>query len=201
MDKQGIDVHLSREVDADLIAEEAPDAVVLATGGFPFVPGIPGIDRGNVVLATDVLTGKTAIGDKVVIIGGELVGCEVGDMLAETGKKVTITTLESDLLTFDVIYPARMSLLLRLRNNGVGMLTGVKYKEITDDGIVLVDKEGGEKTIKADNIVVAAGTRPNDRLVHLLKDKVAELYCVGDCVEPHNILNAMKAGYEAGLSI
>jgi len=201
MDKQGVELHRATEVTDDLITKEAPDAVVLATGASPFIPDIPGIKRDNVVLAGDVLTGSVKVGDRVVIIGGELVGCEVGDLLAYAGKEVTLTTLESDLLTFDVSAVTRESLLYRLHSMGVVILTGVQYKKITGDSVILVDKEGKEQAIKADTIVLAAGTRPNSELALLLKKRVSEVYSVGDCVTPRKILDAMNEGYRAGLSL
>jgi len=70
MAKQGIRVHLGTEATADLIAREAPDAVIVAAGTSPFVPTIRGLDGENVVMAADVLTGKAEVGTRVAIIGG-----------------------------------------------------------------------------------------------------------------------------------
>ena len=66
---------------------------------------------------------------------------------------------------------------------------------------MLVDKEGDERTLEADTVVIAAGTRPNNALVDELKKTVPEAYAAGDCVEPRSILEAMREGYLAGLSI
>jgi NADPH-dependent 2,4-dienoyl-CoA reductase/sulfur reductase-like enzyme len=200
LEKLGVEVHLSTEATVGLVAEEAPDAVVLALGAHPFIPDIPGIGSTNVVLAADVLTGDAKTSDRVVIIGGELVGCEVADLLAAAGKKVTVTTLESDLLSFGVVADTRRSLLYRLSSLGVTVITGVQYKEITPHSIVLTDKNGKESDIEADSVVIAAGNRPNEP-AKSLRERVAEVYPVGDCVEPRRILEAMDEGYRAGLSL
>jgi len=68
--------------------------VILALGGVPLKPNIPGIDKANVVTAQDVLSGKVQTGQNVVIIGAAvLVGCETGHYLAAKGKKVVIVEL------------------------------------------------------------------------------------------------------------
>jgi 2,4-dienoyl-CoA reductase-like NADH-dependent reductase (Old Yellow Enzyme family)/thioredoxin reductase len=201
MKKLGVDVRLNAAGDAQSIEKDLPDAVVVALGASPFLPDIAGIDGKNVVLAWDVLAGKVEVGEKVAIIGGELVGCEVADMLADAGKQVTLTTLEEKLLTLGN-YPQRGALLYGLREeHKATIFTGVQYEEITSEGIVLVDSEGKEQAIPADTVVVAAGTRSNEALVEELKKKVPEVHAVGDCIEPRSLLEAVREGYVAALSI
>jgi len=201
MDRQGVEVHLATEATADLIAKEAPDAVVLATGGSPLIPDIRGVGRDNVVLATDVLTGRAKVGNTVAIIGAELVGCEVADFLANAGKKVTLMRRGEE-LALKVSPSIREPLLYRLSSKEeVTILTGVQYREIIGDGVVIIDKEDRERTIKADTVVLAAGTKPNNALLPILKERVTEVYPAGDCVEPRNILESMREGYRVGLSL
>jgi pyruvate/2-oxoglutarate dehydrogenase complex dihydrolipoamide dehydrogenase (E3) component len=201
MDKQGVEVHLATEATSDLIVKESPDAVVLATGISPLIPDIDGVEGGNVVLAADVLTGRAKVSDRVAIIGGELVGCEVANFLAEAGKKVTLMRRGTE-LALKVNRSIREPLLYRLSSKEeVTILTGIQYKEITSDGVVIIDKEGREQTITADTIVLAAGAKPNTELLPILKEKISEVYAVGDCAEPRNILESMKEGYRASLSL
>ena len=49
--------------------------------------------------------------------------------------------------------------------------------------------------------VVAAGSKPNTELLSTLRERVAEVHPVGDCVAPRNILEAMDEGYRTGLSL
>ena len=201
MDKQGVEVHLATEATADLIFKEAPDAVVLATGISPLIPDIGGVEGGNVVLAADVLTGRVKVGDRVAIIGGELVGCEVANFLADAGKKVTLMRRGAE-LALKVNLSIREPLLYRLSSKEeVTILTGIQYREITADGVLIIDKDGREQTIEADSVVLAAGARPNAELLPILKEKVPEVYPVGDCAGPRNILESMREGYRAGLSL
>ena len=199
MKVQGVEVHLKTEGTADVVEKDSPEAVVVALGASPFLPDIPGINGENVVLAWDVLAGKAKVGQRVVIVGGELVGCEIAEMLANAGKQVTVTTLEDGLIAFGV-HPQRGALVYSLCNqHKVPVLTVAEYRKITSDSVVLVDKEGKEQALEADSVVIAAGTRSNNGLVDELKKVVPEVYAAGDCVETRSILEAMREGYLAGL--
>ena len=74
-----------------MILKEKPDAVILATGGKSLIPDIPGIDGNNVVTAFDILSHKVEVqGKNIVVCGGNAVGCETADYLAQKDNTVTI---------------------------------------------------------------------------------------------------------------
>jgi pyruvate/2-oxoglutarate dehydrogenase complex dihydrolipoamide dehydrogenase (E3) component len=107
------------EVTGALIANEQPDAVVLATGSLPFVPDIKGIKNPRVLLATDLLEGKKCItGNKVLIVGGGFVGSETADFLGDYGYDITIVDMVSDIAT-DEQGSVRQFLLERLKSHNV----------------------------------------------------------------------------------
>lgn len=83
----GVDIHLHSAVDEASVAQIRPDVVVVATGGSPLWPSIPGIDGSSVVGAWDVLLGRMRLGNKILVIGGGSVGCETADFLASRGKQ------------------------------------------------------------------------------------------------------------------
>ena len=84
-------VRLGKAATLEVVEQLKPDVVILATGGISIVPTITGVNRGNVVQAWDVLRGKK-IGNRVVVIGGGMVGCDTADFLAKKGKTVTVVT-------------------------------------------------------------------------------------------------------------
>ncbi|MFC2005550.1 FAD-dependent oxidoreductase [Chloroflexota bacterium] len=199
-EKLGVKVELGKEADMGQVEKLNPDVVVLATGVIPVVPEIRGIERPNVFYAADVLAGKVHVGETVVVIGGELVGCETAEFLVEMGKKVTITRRGLEIAA-KIAPLIRSRLLNRLTTKEVTMLTGVKYEEITDKGLLITTKEGEKRLINADTIVIAAGARPNTELFKSLEDKGYETHLAGDCIEPRGILDSIHDGSTVGRTI
>jgi len=196
LEKLGVSIRLGIEATSEWIDQLKPDAVVLATGVKPFLPRIPGIDGKNVVLSLDVLAGKAEVGERVAIIGGELVGCETADYLADRGKRVTVMR-RSDAMAAKINLHARDNLLGRLKRKGVDLLTGVKYEEITGEGIIIT-REGKKQTIQADTIIIATGSTSEKSLLEILQAKGLTVYPVGDCASPGRIADAMRDGTQIG---
>jgi len=193
VNKAGVKLELGKEATAAEVEMIAPDAVILATGVAPSIPEIPGIERENVVMAEDVLAGQAKVGERVIVIGGELVGCETAEFLADAGKAVTITRRGSSMAAA-VAPMIGQPLVGRLNAKGVTMLTGVKYEEVNDEGLIIITRDGEKRTIPADTIALAAGSKPNTELLQQLRDRVPEIYQVGDCVQPRGILEALTDG-------
>jgi len=196
----GVKIELGQEVSAALVEDAKPDVVIMATGVKSLVPQIPGIDKANVVSAVDVLAGKAEVGEKVAIIGAELVGCETGEFLADKGKNVTLMRRGDELAT-KVNPTSRAHLLARLPAKGITVLTGVQYQEITDQGVIITTREGKTQTVEADTIVLAAGSVIDPELYMTLEGTVPEFYRIGDCVDPSNIMSAVTDGYFTALKI
>jgi len=212
--KLKVKVVLGKAITAEEIKKARPDVVILAAGVKPLIPtseDIPDIDTlKNLVTAEDVLAGKAKVGDKVFIIGGDLVGCETAEFLADQGKQVTIAR-RSQFMANKMNPDMRMLLVDRLRNKGVRMLTGVQYQQALDRGVRVHLRGGitsmaeiaadGLKSIPADTIVLAAGSVPNNELKEAIEKMGVEVKCVGDCVEPRTMLEAIKEGWLAAAEI
>jgi len=207
--KAGVGIELGKEITPALIEDVKPDAVIIATGGAPIIPNdIPGIENEIVVTAHDVLAGKAAIGAKnIVVIGGDRVGCEVADFLADQGDNsligriaVTIVGGRPDLAE-DMMAEPRYLLLQDLRKKGVDWMAPAYVKEILGDGIVFV-KDGKEGSIsRVDCIVLALGATSVDDLSNAIQDKVAEVYVVGDAKEPRTALEAIAEAADVAREI
>jgi 2,4-dienoyl-CoA reductase (NADPH2) len=217
--KYGVDVQLGKEIDAAAIEAAKPDVVILAAGGKPTLPDIPGVYGKNVVRSSDLygtlqfylrLFGpKTLrdltkmwmpVGKNVVIIGGAIQGCQLGEFLTKRGRKVTIVDTEEELGR--MMYPERKTRLFYwFDKKGVERLAGVKLVEITDKGLALVTKEGVERTLEADSVVCALPFTGNHDLEDALQGKVLEVYSIGDCSEPGLIPDATAAGWKIGNAI
>jgi len=220
LNKLGTRINLGKEVNLSVIEQLKPDAVILATGGLPATPKITGIDRPNVVIGGDlhrrlkallrflgpgVLRWLTRfylpIGKRVVIIGGDIQGCELGEFLAWRGRKVTIVD-KSETIGKGMVDVLQAYLFRWFRKKGVVMISGVKeYVEITDKGLTIIDKDGQKQTIEADTIIPALPLTPDTSLYESLKGKVPEVYTAGDCREPLLIADAVSAGMEVARGV
>jgi len=200
VEKAGVEVKLNKDATTEIITEENPDAVVIATGGTPAIPDISGIDKSNVIAAQDVLAGRATVGQNVVIIGGGMVGCETGHYLAEQGKAVTIIEILKRMAN-DMFPMKRRRLMDGLRSKNVNLLTSATCEEIREDSVGVITAEGKKETIPADTVIVAVGYKANAHLYKALEDKVPEIYCMGDSSEPRRILEAISEGYQTGLAL
>jgi 2,4-dienoyl-CoA reductase-like NADH-dependent reductase (Old Yellow Enzyme family)/thioredoxin reductase len=198
--KLGVCVSTGIQATEVKVKQFAPDAVVVATGANPVVPDIRGLEKAKPVQAADVLLDKARVGVDVVVIGGEMVACDVAEFLAGRGKRVTMMRRGHEMA--EKINPrTRKPLLERLRNAGVNMLAGVSYEEVTESGVTIKTREGEGKTIKADTIVLAAGAVSERKLYDDIKDVLPEVYLVGDGLSPRKVGEAIAEGFQAGLKI
>jgi 2,4-dienoyl-CoA reductase (NADPH2) len=217
--KLGVKINLNTEVNSALIEQTKPDVVVLATGGIPTVPGVPGINGKNVVSTTRLhsmlkfflkfLGIKTLrwltmlwmpVGKRIVIIGGGVQGCQLGEFLTERGRKVTIVDTAEE-MGKGMIDAVMGNLFTWFRKKGVIMMSGVRDMEITKTGLSFTNTKGERETVVADNIIPAVELLPDTRLLAGLEGKVAEIYAIGDCREPNLIADAIADGSRIGRSI
>ncbi|MFH1481365.1 MAG: NAD(P)/FAD-dependent oxidoreductase, partial [Pseudomonadota bacterium] len=187
--KLGVKIELGKEVTPSVVGSLNPDVLIMAVGAIPIVPDIVGIEKDHVIQWEDVLKGRVSVGDPVVIIGGGLVGCEVADYLADQGKGVTIVEVLPEIPMGKSLSMMRR-LLIRLGKKKVAILTGARCQEITDRGLVILDKEGQRRELHAQTVVVATGFRPNREHYQTMGGLVPETYFIGDCVEPGRIMDA-----------
>ena len=74
------------------------------------------------------------------------------------------------------------------------MLPGIKYEEITDQGLTITSNEGKKQTLEADTIVTALPLLPNTKLLKELEGIAPEVYAIGDCKDAHLIVDAIADG-------
>jgi len=198
-EKAGVNFHLGTEVTEELIEDEMPDSVVLATGAKYIKGTAPGFDRANVVLMLDVLNGTAKVGDKVVVWGNRKPGIGVGLFLAKQGKKVTIVGSERR-LGKDVNPSFRWRYGAYLRENKVMTYNDCDIEEITDDGVVVKTYDGYRFPVKADT-VVCAERRANESLQGAVREEGIELFVIGDALVPRTLSSAVHDGYRIGIRI
>lgn len=219
---------LGQEVDAKFIKEFAPDVIVMATGAKPVDLSLPGNESDNVFQAWEVLAGKVCAGHTVTIIGGNAVGLETALYLANQGtlsaevlhfltvhraetpealsgllnngnKNVTVVEMTGR-TGQDIGASTRWILKAELRRLGVTVKSGTTAVRIIPEGLEVETAEGPD-FLPADTIVIAAGSKSENRLIADIKELVPEYYTVGDAKQPRNALFAIREGFLTGLKI
>jgi 2-enoate reductase len=182
-----------------MVQENNPEAVVIATGATPMIPDVPGIRSRNVVLAWDVIRGKVEVGQEVVIIGGGLVGLDTALHLAKQGKQVSVVEM-LDEIARGIPWMRKWLLKQSLMDYRVCLYPGITLHSISERVVSVID---GYQLLflKADTVVLATGSKAENKLAEQLKGLVPELYTIGDCVEPRNSMEAIHEGFKVGREI
>ena len=195
-------VLLHTEVTPALIEREKPDALIIAVGAEPIRPRIEGIDRA--MSALTMYAHPEQVGEKVVLIGGGLVGCEVGLYLKAQGKDVTVVEMQ-DILAKEAWCMYRTALLDEVDRRNLNVRLDTACQKITENGIIVRTGET-EEEIPADTVVYSVGMRARRDLVEALKQAaeaagVPQIFVVGDCEHVGKVGDAVPAGYLAALQI
>jgi 2,4-dienoyl-CoA reductase-like NADH-dependent reductase (Old Yellow Enzyme family)/thioredoxin reductase len=189
---------IHEEATSQAIKNGGFDAVIVATGANPIIPeDVQGITSAKVTSAFQVLNGKAKLGQKIAVIGGGIVGTEVGLFLAEQGKEVVFVEM-LDTFMNDITFDGKLVYEERFKNLNVSIHTGKRLESLSDKGITVVDRYGIRTTITADTVVLAAGSRPNRDLIDSLKNESdLQVFEAGDCTKPRKIFDAIHEGHLA----
>lgn len=192
--KSGVTVMMNVEATPGMIAEMDPDAVVVAVGGKPATPPVPGAE--NARQAWDVFGHEEELGKKVVIVGGGSVGCELAIHLAGKGHSPVILEMGAHLAPTAEI-SERMSILEFVEKNGIAARTSARCLEITDKGVTVEEKDG-KNFIEADDVILCTGTLPLAEVRDSFRDTAFDVISVGDCEKVGTIRTAVESGWNAG---
>jgi len=135
---------------------------------------------------------------RVAVLGGGFAGVELGETLAESGKKVAIVE-RSNRMGSDIDIIHRWVFLKHLKEAGAELLTKADVVEITDRG-VKISREGEPHFLEADT-VVPINITTNRELADTFEGKIPQVFIVGDCGEPAKLQEAITAGFVAGQEI
>jgi len=228
MELRNIPAVFNSDVDEFLIRAEKPDHIILATGSSPWAPEFPGLNLPHVANAWDVLDNKSHTGARVAIIGGGAVGVETALFLAEKGtlsadmvkfllvnqaenletlyematkgsKKIILIEMQ-DKIGKDIGKSTKWGMMQDLGRFGIQTMTNTKVIRITPQGLE-VDQGGQIRQMEADTVVLAAGSKPDTRLVSILKNTGIPFDIIGDAQKVATAFDAVHSGHQAGISI
>ncbi len=140
------------------------------------------------------------LGREVVIVGGAIQGCQLGEFLVKRGRRVTIVdTVET--LGQGLVPDRKTRLFYWFDKRGVERLAGVKLVKIAEDGLTVETKEGQTRLLETDTVIPVLPLAANSLLLDGIRGKVPAVYAIGDCESPATIPEAMSAGWTVGNAI
>ena len=200
-EKMKVDVRLNTEATKALLEAEGFDTVLCALGAESRIPPIPGLDGADVLTAVEALEHPEKVTGKVVIIGGGEVGVEAGIFFGRKGMDVTVlgrnarVAPEANPIHYRETFDHAWQSLENLK-----VLTGAAVSAV-ESGAVKFTREGEEKIVPADTVIVAAGMRPlTDEALAFCSDRY-EFHMIGDCAETGTIMTAMRSAFSVASQI
>ena len=195
-----IDIKFNAEITKDSLKDLDVDEIIIATGSTPRKLPVPGFDGANTIEAIDYLLNRKEAGDRVVIIGGGLTGCEIAYDLILKGKKPVIVEMQDDIMKIIGLSAANSNMMREiLRYNEIDIRVSTLLSEIKDDG-VLVKTGSTEEFIPADTVILSVGYNP---YVPFASDDVPDsnIHVIGDANKIGNLYSVIEQAYSVAYKI
>ena len=194
------DIRLNTRVTEELVAEVCPDALIIAVGARPWMLPVPREEGARIVFGAD-LRKETPVGERVVVVGGGLIGTEEAVALAREGHQVTILELQEELAP-DCGRMHRINLLHQVETEpNLTVAAGHRCTGILAGCVTAAAPDGSEVRFPADTVVMAAGMRPDQEEVDRLRALVPESYVVGDAQRARQIGQATRDAVNAVVTL
>ncbi|MGI6221482.1 MAG: FAD-dependent oxidoreductase [Coriobacteriales bacterium] len=200
--KRDIDVRLNTPVTEALYDEINPDYVIAATGSTPKEAAFADMGSLKHMDAFAACDRLGELGERVAVIGGGVIGCEIAIHLARSGKQVVIIE-KLDAVAEDTHDFYAAAIMEQIGISGIEVRTGLCCERFSPEGVTAIDAEGGEVLVPCDSAVLAVGMKPNREPAEMLRAKAgfARFRDVGDCVAPGQLRQAVHHAYFAAMDI
>ncbi len=137
----------------------ARKGVVIATGAKPVILPISGLESVNFWTTDDIIRAEN-LPESIVILGGGATGCELGQVLARFGTRVTIVELADRLLGLEE--PEASEVVERaFADDGIKILKGAKAKEVEPRGSSIITRLDDGVELSSERLVLATGRKPD----------------------------------------
>lgn len=211
-----ISVITGKEATPELVRAQEPDAVIVAIGAEPLTPPIAGVEQKNVWHTMQVFGNEARLGERVLIVGGGTAACELAIHLSLFGKKPILVEMAKELMPTETNKYDKFSVLHFLNhtydyqtahlNNApevpdkTEIHTGTRCVAISGTHVTVQDADG-EHTIEADDIVLSAGFRIDQKQHDAFYNTAPDVIFVGNCYKIGEIYNAVHTGYTAAYQV
>jgi len=191
------------------------DKIIIASGSSPFIPPIEGLEEIS-YLSNENLFELNTLPESLLIVGGGPIGVEMAQAFNRLGVEIYLVQRSDHILKKEEVMFSEI-LAERLMEEGVNLLTGYEAAKIEKKNkinLTVVDKDGREKVLKGDKLLIASGRRPNIESLKLEKlgikttrqgiltdnkmwTNIANIYACGDVVGPYRFSHI---SYQEGIT-
>ena len=201
IERLAVPLRLNTPLNAELLDELSPEAVVLASGSLPDMPIVKGLFTTGMQLCTvtEVLAG-TVTGGRVIIFGGGQAGLTTADFLAEKGCTVAVLNRRRH-FGEEMSSNDRFYLRERLKRETVRLYKQVAVKTFTDDGVVFTSAGEAQTLTGFETVVVAEALSPVRDARKLLDRRGIPVHVIGDAKSPRNLMLAQSEAEETARSL
>jgi len=197
----GVEIRLNTIIDEALASELAPGVAVVASGANPKLPELAGLFDSGLELSTvfDVLSGETAPGARVVVLGSDQAAMVTADFLAQGPREVAV--LGGEHFAPELAPNDRTSLRQRLAKAGVRLYKRAFIREFLEGGLVIEHQNGRETLVGFRDVVIAEGFRPERRAAEMFGRLGIETHLLGDAKSPRTLLEITAEADELGRAL
>jgi len=210
VEKLDVELILGKPADESSIRAHAPDAIIVATGGRFTSPDLP-CDRdahvlrdGEVIELVDRARrglSDMGLGDSVAIVGANLIGLELAELLVKDEKRVHVIE-PSRRMAMPAGKKRRGDHCKTLDRLGVPINTGVAVKKIDREGVWLALENGSDSLVKAETVILVGQPEADTSLFDRVKDLAPEVHAIGDAtgfgLSKKAVTEALRAVYAIG---
>ena len=204
MELAGVTVRTRTRVDAALVADEAPEVVIAATGAGPRRPELEGAESAHVVDAWQVLREEVNVGASVAIADWrcDWVALGLAERLARAGCRVRLYC-NGYMPGQSIQQYVRDAWLGTLHTLGVQWTPMARLFGVDEDTAYFQHTVNGEPILceQTDTLVLAMGHESDRGLADALEDWSGELHLIGDCLAPRTAEEAVLEGLKVAAAI
>jgi 2,4-dienoyl-CoA reductase-like NADH-dependent reductase (Old Yellow Enzyme family)/thioredoxin reductase len=198
-----IEVNLEVEATPNSIESGKFDVILLALGAKPIIPVFSASGTKKLMWIGKAENNQGELGNRILIAGAGMTGMEFALSLARQGKEVTLI----DMLPYKELGIGGTLINLQclkglLEEAGVRIVCECKLKDVTEEGAIIIDKDGNEALILCDNAVLSFGFKPDEKAMRSFEEKFTYCYRIGDCApRTGTLFGATQTAFDKAMNL